>query len=82
MEAIVLLSTSPILDTKTFSQEFIAWMVNAISFVLPDLNRFSNSEWLVYGTVDSNLIFIIIQTITYLGLLISAGIFDLSRKEM
>lgn len=82
MEAIQLLATSPILETKSFAQEFITWLVNAISFVLPELNKFSRGDWLVYGTEDSNLILIFVQTVIYLGILISAGIFDLSRKEL
>ena len=82
IEAIQLLSTSPILETNTFSQEFMTLLVNGIAYVLPDLNLFSRSEWLVYGIEEVNLVVIIIQTGIYLSLLISAGLFDLSRKEM
>ena len=81
MEAIQLLSTSPILDSDSFSQEFMTALVNGIAYFLPDLNRFSNSEWLVYGIEDSNLGFNLIQTVIYLAVLIAAGLFDLSRKE-
>ena len=81
MEAIQLLSASPILESNSFSQEFMTALVNGIAYFLPDLNRFSNSEWLVYGIENSNLGVNLLQTLIYLALLISAGLFDLSRKE-
>jgi ABC-type transport system involved in multi-copper enzyme maturation permease subunit len=79
---ILLLSTSPILETKTFSQEFITAVVNAVAFMMPDLARFSRSDWLVYGIADANLRMVILQTVIYLILLVAAGLFDLSRKEL
>jgi ABC-type transport system involved in multi-copper enzyme maturation permease subunit len=82
MEAIQLLSATPILETNTFSQEFMTGLANVIAFLLPDLNNFSKSDWLVYGIEDSNITLILMQTIIYLAILISAGIFDLSRKEL
>ena len=82
IEAIQLLSTSPILETNTFSQDFMTGLANTIAYILPNLNEFSRSDWLVYGLADSNLKFVFMQTVIYLTLLISAGIFDLSRKEL
>ena len=82
IEAIQLLSISPILETKTFSQEFMTWLAGAIAFLLPDLAEFTRSDWLVYGTDNGNLPLIIVQTLIYLSILVSAGIFDLSRKEL
>lgn len=82
MEAIQLLSTSPILESRTWSQEFMNTMIDAIAFVIPDLNRFTNSEWLVYGFETGQLVFVILQTVIYLAILIPAGLFDLFRKEM
>jgi ABC-type transport system involved in multi-copper enzyme maturation permease subunit len=82
ISAIQLLSTSPILDSDAFSQEFIVFLVNSISYVLPALNEFTKSDWLAYGVEENILILIFMQTLIYLGLLFSAGIFDLSRKEL
>jgi ABC-type transport system involved in multi-copper enzyme maturation permease subunit len=81
MEAIQLLSTSPILESNSFSQDFMTALVNGIAYFLPDLNRFSNSEWLVYGIEGSDLGFNLLQTLIYLVFLIAAGLFDLSRKQ-
>ena len=40
MEAIRLLSTGPILESDTVSQDFMHSLVNAIALILPDLNAF------------------------------------------
>ena len=81
ISAIVLLSTSPVLETKTWSQEFMNWLVSALAWVMPDLDRFSDSAWLVYGIESGTLTLVLIQTFVYLALLISAGLFDLHRRE-
>jgi len=82
MEAIQLLSVSPILESHSFSQEFMNAMVNAIAYVLPDLNNFTRSDWLIYGIEENSLGFVLVQTFIYLGILMAAGLFDLYRKEM
>jgi len=81
MHVIQLISASPILESTTFSQSFIDFVINAIAFLLPDLNLFTRSDWLVYGTGVDNLIPVFIQTVIYLTLLIAAGLFDMYRKE-
>jgi len=82
MYVIKLISTSPILEFKTFSQEFMNFLVDAISFILPELNNFTQSEWLIYGTNSGDITLIIAQTMIYLPILWSAGLFDLYRKDL
>lgn len=82
IEAIRLLSTSPILESETFSQQFMTGLVNAIAYVLPDLDAYTRSDWLVYGYEDGALRFILLQTVIYLSILIPAGMFDLYRKAL
>lgn len=81
IDAIQLISISPILETKTISQEFMTSLVSLIAFVLPDLGRFTRTEWLVYGADVTEMGFILTQTLIYMALLIAAGLFDLSRKQ-
>lgn len=81
MHVIQLISSSPILESKSFSQQFIDFIINAIAFVLPDLNLFTSSDWLVYGAGFANIVPVLIQTVIYLVLLIAAGLFDMYRKE-
>ena len=81
MYIVQLISQSPILETGTLSQGFINFVLDAIAFVLPDLNLFTRSEWLAYGVDAGQLVPVAIQTLVYLTLLIAAGLFDLYRKE-
>ena len=81
MSSIQLISNSRILEIKTFSQEFFNTVLDSIAFVLPALDKFSNSEWLVYGADLNQLTIVFIQTIIYLALLMAAGLFDLYRKN-
>ena len=82
IEAIQLLSVSPILESDSYSQQFMNLLVNAIAWVLPDLDAFTRSDWLVYGITSTALVFVFIQTVIYLAILFAAGLFDLYRKEL
>ena len=53
-----------------------------LAFVLPGLERFTASEWLVYHTGGwHDLTFIAGQTVVYLLLLSGAALFDLYRRS-
>ena len=82
MYAIQLISESPILEYKTASQEFINQLVDVLAFVLPEINIFTKSEWLIYD-FDMSLMFpIFVQTSIYFVILFAAGLFDLYRKDL
>ena len=81
MHTIQLISNSPILESDSFSQEFINYFIDAIAFVLPELHIFTQSSWLAYGVNISDIVPVLVQTIIYLLLLIAAGLFDLYRKN-
>lgn len=80
--AIQLLSTSPILESEDYSQQFMNQLVDMVAWVLPDLDTFTRSDWLVYGIADVSLSPVLLQTVVYLMILFAAGLFDLYRKEM
>lgn len=82
MTAIQLLSASPILESNDISQRFMNGLVDALAWLLPDLDAFTRSDWLIYGRQEDSLGFVIIQTVIYLVLLFAAGLFDLYRKEL
>lgn len=83
MDTIQLISDSPILESGSFSQDFIGTLLDCIAYLIPDLNRFTQTEWLVYGDVDINLLlFVFGQTFIYLILLSAIALFDLYRKEL
>lgn len=80
--AMQLISRSPILESEAFSQRFMSELVDWIAWLLPQLDRFTQTEWLVYGTgTGGDLIFVGMQTLIYVVLLSAAGLFDLYRKN-
>ena len=82
IETIQLIGGSPILQNEEISQKFMNFIINMIAYVLPELDTFTQSKWLAYGVEWSELNTVIVQTIIYLVLLISASLFDLYRKEL
>lgn len=82
ISTIQLMATSPILETASLSHKVITMLVDCIAILLPALDRFSRTEWLVYGGGDSEYIFIIGQTAIYTTLLLAAACFDLHRKNL
>jgi ABC-type transport system involved in multi-copper enzyme maturation permease subunit len=56
--------------------------LKALSSLLPRLDQFAQSKWLIYGEASfQNISFFIIQTVIYISLLIFISIFDFNRKE-
>ena len=79
---IQLLGTTPILESTAFSHRFMLWLTDAIAFVLPDLQRFTRTDWVVYGAAWHELPPVIAQTLIYATLLVAAGLFDLYRRDL
>lgn len=82
LHAIQLISESPILEFKTFSQDFMNFLLDAVAFMLPGLHDFTRSEWLIYGGTWSEAGAVAAQTIIYTALLCCAALFDLYRKDL
>jgi hypothetical protein len=82
ISAIQLMGQSPLVDAG-LSQQAIGTLVDIIAFLLPELYRFTPSQWLIYHTATwQELAPILGQTAVYLVLLIGAGLFDLYRKNV
>ena len=82
MGAIQLMSQGPLVDPGALSSRVIAGLVDGIAFLLPDLYRFTPSEWLAYGTGSvADLGLVLAQTAVYVTLLAGAALFDLYRKN-
>ena len=81
-EALRLLSADPVLTPDPVSQDFMNIAVNALALLLPDLHAFTRSAWLAYGVDAGALGTVLIQTLVYLPVLLSAGLFDLYRKNL
>ena len=83
ISAVRLLSVSPLLAPNDWTNRAIARLVDALAWLLPDLDRFTSTAWLVdhSGTLAS-LGLNTLQTLVYGGLLVVAGLFDLYRKDL
>lgn len=62
------------------------WLMNsfidALAFLLPALDRFTQSDWLVYGSGNwQDAFFVMMQGCVYLALLSMAALVDLYRKN-
>ena len=83
ISAFRLIAESPLLPQDSFAQEVIGWFMEALAFVLPSLDRFTRSEWLMYGEAGwADLGPVLAQSAIYLALLASAALFDLYRRNL
>ena len=83
IEAIQLIGHGPLSETHKLSQKMINFFVDTIAYILPDLNRFASTEWLVYHTANiGDLMLVLGQSAIYLLVLTGAALFDLYRKNL
>ncbi len=68
---------------QTLSQRFMNGVIDSLSALLPHLDRFTSTEWLVYHTGGwAQLAPLLAQSAVYLALLAAAAMFDLYRKNI
>jgi len=80
--SLYLMSQHPIVSSDGIGQKFIDGFVGMMTWILPDLSRYTQTEWLVYSSADwSQLLTILIQTVVYLGFLSAVALFDFYRKN-
>lgn len=78
--AIQLIGHSP-LGADGIGQQFMVHAVDAIALLLPRLDTFTQTAWLVDGGNWGQLLPIALQTAIYLALLTAGALFDLARKN-
>ena len=80
--AIQLMGHFPIVSMDSLAQTITVWLLDALAFVLPELDSFTLSAWLIYHTASwPALAPIFNQTVIYVSLLCAAAMFDLYRKN-
>lgn len=68
---------------QSMAQEVITFVINTLAAVLPHLDQFTRTEWLVYNTGNwNNLPTILLQSAIFLALITGAALFDLYRKNI
>jgi ABC-type transport system involved in multi-copper enzyme maturation permease subunit len=81
--AVRLLSQSPLLSPGEWTNRAVSGTVDAMSWVLPDLSRFTLTTWLVDQPPGWHALgFVASQSLIYAALLVCAGLFDLYRKNL
>ena len=64
-------------------QHVLGGAMQVLGLLLPHLDGFTRSDWLVYhGGTGADLLAIAVQTALYVGLMAAAGLFDLYRKQI
>lgn len=80
--SIFLMSKYPIIAHTTMAQKFMDGFIELLTWLLPDLHRFTQTEWLTYNTADwGTLLPILGQTVIYLIFLSFIALFDFYRKN-
>jgi ABC-type transport system involved in multi-copper enzyme maturation permease subunit len=83
MGAIQLIGQNDMLNAHSLSQTLVDFTLDIIAHILPSLERFTQTEWLVYGTGGwFDLMPIMNQTLVYLVFISGAALFDLYRKNL
>jgi len=67
----------------TLGQQVLGGGIDLLGLLLPHLDRFTRSDWLVYhGGSGADLLAVVVQTALYVALMAGAGLFDLYRKQI
>ena len=83
LTAILLMASNPLRGTQELlSQKFINGILSIMDYLLPRMDRFTRSDWLMYEHIETGeIIFVMQQTVVYLALLLAAACFDFYRKN-
>lgn len=80
--SIFLMSKYPLIAHTTMAQQFMDGFIELLTWLLPDLHRFTQTEWLTYNTADwAVLLPLLGQTVIYLLFLSFIALFDFYRKN-
>ncbi len=81
--AMELMARGPLVDLGAPSQQFMAHLVEWLALLLPDLERFTRSEWLAYGVDEARFwLPLLVQAVLYVALLSTMALFDLQRRRL
>ncbi len=80
--SIYLMAKYPIIAHVSMAQKFMDSFIEILTWLLPDLHRFTQTEWLTYNTAEWSLLLPLLgQTIIYLIFLSFIALFDFYRKN-
>ena len=80
--SIFLMAKFPIIAHTSMAQKFMDSVVELMTWLLPDLHRFTQTEWLTYNTAEWGVLLPLLgQTMVYLLFLSFIALFDFYRKN-
>lgn len=80
--SIFLMSKYPIVAHTSMAQQFMDAFIELLTWLLPDLHRFTQTEWLTYNTGEWLVLLPLLgQTMIYLVFLSFIALFDFYRKN-
>lgn len=80
--SIFLMSKYPIIAHTSMAQTFMDGFIESLTWLLPDLHRFTQTAWLTYNTADWDTLYPLFgQTAIYLVFLSFIALFDFYRKN-
>ncbi len=83
LSAIQLISDTSVVGFNVQSRQVMGWLVDALALVLPALDRFSQSAWLVDGAAGWSAVgACAVQATLYSTLLVAAAMFDFYRRNL
>ncbi|PIE36717.1 MAG: hypothetical protein CSA54_03545 [Gammaproteobacteria bacterium] len=85
LSSIELLASQPLVSHSGVAQQFMAGLTEWLSYLLPALYQFAQTEWLLYPSLAANLTALAhnaAQCLVYCTLLLGAAGFDLYRKSL
>ncbi len=82
VSALQIMAARPLSDIHGVGQQVVNFIVDAIAFVLPGLDRMTQTAWLIYSAPSAGEVTgVLAQSGVYLLLLCAAALFDLQRKN-
>lgn len=82
LTAIQLISTHPLSGAGTLSHEVGRWMVDALALVMPALDRWPQTAWLIDAPASATgLAMVLLQAVLYVALLAGAAMLDFQRRN-
>ena len=80
--SIFLMAKFPIIAHTSMAQKFMDSVIELMTWILPDLHRFTQTEWLTYNTAEWGVLLPLFgQTMVYLIFLSFIALFDFYRKN-
>ena len=81
--AMRLMAESSMLGALSDARPALNFGVEALAYLLPPLDRFSQTEWIAARAVEADALGpIVMQSVVYVGLLLGAALIDFYRREL